>query len=119
MCDCPTECLDYLRKHYIYCRGSYPEINENVRKSNIFCQYLLHLYTNDFMPVDEIIKVNHDDIGLFGSGHSCFTKFCKHLCSNIICHTHSILNSESARKNPPKRDSNSRSLNLYVKCSTN
>ena len=34
---------------------------------------------------------NDYDIGLIGPGHSCLTSICEKICSNRVCHLHSIL----------------------------
>ena len=68
-----------------------------IEKSALVYQYLYKKHFDIELPLDNIIKNHHNDMGLIGPGHGCITKICERFCNNNVCRNHSVMHDAFGR----------------------
>ena len=97
--DSPRKVMSFIYKNlYLFDNDKYKDYDRNIIKGALAYKYLLAVYLNiKDITVDEIL-ILQEDIGLIGPGsHNCLVSCLEFLCSNRICHTHSILHDSYGR----------------------
>ena len=67
-------------------------MNDVILKSALVYQYLYLCNFDTMIPIDDILKLNNNEIGLIGPGNGCLTRFLERMFGGSdILHSHSIL----------------------------
>ena len=73
-------------------------MDEVILKSALVYQYLYITYFNEFITIDEVIKLNNGEIGLIGPGDGKTTHCLERIFGwSHICHEHSIMHDALGR----------------------
>ena len=96
--DSPEKVIKFMNENFYLFEKQYEDIDKNVLKAVIAYKYLLAVYLNiKNVTIEQILIENDYDLGLIGPGHSCLTSICEKICTNRICHLHSILHDTYGR----------------------
>lgn len=69
------EILKYIDYFLIKTKKQHPEINDVIIKSSLVYQYLYLKHFRRYISVNNILKLNNNEIGLIGPGNGCITWF--------------------------------------------
>ena len=76
----------------------HPHINVVILKSALVYQYLYQKHFNENISIDNVLEINHNEIGLLGPGNSYLTWFLERLLGwSDVLHVHSILHDDFGR----------------------
>ena len=70
-----SETIKYVNCLFEITKPKYEKVNDVILKSALVYQYL---YLNNFdilISIDDILKLNNNEIGLIGPGNGCLTQF--------------------------------------------
>lgn len=88
---------------YINCslkktKKKHNKTNDVILKSALVYQYLYQKHFRIRISIDDILKLNNDEIGLIGPGNGCFTWFLERILGRIdVLHSHSIMHDAFGR----------------------
>ena len=73
-------------------------MNDVILKSALVYQYLYLCNFGTMIPIDDILELNNNEIGLIGPGNGCLTRFLERMFGGSdILHSHSILHDAFGR----------------------
>ena len=92
------ETIKYVNCLFEITKPKYEKVNDVILKSALVYQYL---YLNNFdilISIDDVLKLNNNEIGLIGPGNGCLTHFLERIFNwSDILHSHSILHDAFGR----------------------
>ena len=73
-------------------------VNDVILQSALVYQYLYLCNFDTMIPIDDILELNNNEIGLIGPGNGCLTRFLERMFGGSdILHSHSILHDAFGR----------------------
>ena len=93
-----SETIGYVNRFFEETKRKHNSVNDVILKSALVYQYL-HLCNLDTMiPINDILELNNNEIGLIGPGNGCLTQFLERMFGGSdIMHSHSILHDAFGR----------------------
>lgn len=93
-----TEIVKYVNHHLKTEKIRYKETNDVILKSALVYQYLYQKHFLLSISIDDILKLNNNEIGLIGPGNGCLTWFLERILGRFgVLHSHSIMHDAFGR----------------------
>ena len=96
-----NEVIEYVNCFFEEIKQQHNSVNDVILKSALVYQYL-HLKTfQTCISIDDVLKLNNNEIGLIGPGNGCLTWFLERMLGQFgVLHSHSILHDAFGRFYP-------------------
>ena len=89
------KCVNYFLEET---KQQHNSVNDVILKSALVYQYLYHRNFGVYISVDDVLKLNNNEIDLIGPGNGCLTWSFERIFSRFdILHSHSILHDAFGR----------------------
>ena len=93
-----SETIKYVKCLFKKTKQQHNNVNDVILKSTLVYQYLYLCNFDTMIPIDDILKLNNNEIGLIGPGNGCLTRFLERMFGGSdILHSHSILHDAFGR----------------------
>ena len=93
-----SETIKYVNCFFEETKMQHIDVNDVILKSALVYQYLHLKNFQKCISIDDIFKLNNNEIGLIGPGNGCITHFLeKILGGSAVLHSHSILHDAYGR----------------------
>ena len=92
------EVIPHVQLNFESTKQQHNNVNDVILKSALVYQYLHLKNFNTIIPIDDILELNNNEIGLIGPGNGCLTRFLDRMFGGSdILHSHSILHDAFGR----------------------
>ena len=92
------EVIPHVQLNFESTKQQHNNVNDVILKSALVYQYLHLKNFNTIIPIDDILELNNNEIGLIGPGNGCLTRFLQRMFGGSdILHSHSILHDAFGR----------------------
>ena len=93
-----SETIKYVKFSFKKTKQQHNNVNDVILKSALVYQYLYLCNFDTIIPIDDILELNNNEIGLIGPGNGCLTRFLERMFGGSdILHSHSILHDAFGR----------------------
>ena len=93
-----SETIEYVNCFFEETKMQHIDVNDVILKSALVYQYLHLKNFQKCISIDDILKLNNNEIGLIGPGNGCLTHFLERIFNKSeILHSHSILHDSFGR----------------------
>ena len=93
-----SDTIKYVKCLFKKTKQQHNNVNDVILKSALVYQYLYLCNFDEMIPINDILELNNNEIGLIGPGNGCLTWFLERISSGSdILHSHSILHDAFGR----------------------
>ena len=93
-----SETIGYVNRFFEETKRKHNSVNDVILKSALVYQYLYLCNFDTMIPINDILELNNNEIGLIGPGNGCLTQFLERMFGGSdILHSHSILHDAFGR----------------------
>ena len=93
-----SETIKYVKCLFKKTKQQHNNVNDVILKSALVYQYLYLCNFDTMIPIEDILELNNNEIGLIGPGKGCLTRFLERMFGGSdILHSHSILHDAFGR----------------------
>ena len=93
-----SETIKYVKCLFKKTKQQHNNVNDVILKSALVYQYLYLCNFDTMIPINDILELNNNEIGLIGPGNGCLTHFLERIFNKSeILHSHSILHDAFGR----------------------
>ena len=93
-----SETIKFVKCLFKKTKQQHNNVNDVILKSALVYQYLYLCNFDTIIPIDDILELNNNEIGLIGPGNGCLTRFLERMFGGSdILHSHSILHDAFGR----------------------
>ena len=93
-----SETIKYVKCLFKKTKQQHNNVNDVILKSALVYQYLYLCNFDTMIPIDDILELNNNEIGLIGPGNGCLTRFLERMFGGSdVLHSHSILHDAFGR----------------------
>ena len=93
-----SETIEYVNCFFEETKQKHNSVNDVILKSALVYQYLHLRNFKTYISIDDVLKLNDNEIGLIGPGNGCLTWFLEKIFNQSdILHSHSILHDAFGR----------------------
>ena len=87
-----SETIGYVNRFFEETKQQHNNVNDVILKSALVYQYLYLCHFDISISIDDVLKLNDNEIGLIGPGNGCLTWFLEKMFGRSdILHSHSII----------------------------
>ena len=84
--------IKYVKCCFEIIKPQHKDVDDVILKSALVYQYLYLCNFDIIIPINDILELNNNEIGLIGPGNGCLTQFLERMFGGSdIMHSHSIL----------------------------
>ena len=93
-----SDTIKYVKCLFKKTKQQHNNVNDVILKSALVYQYLYLCNFDAMIPINDILELNNNEIGLIGPGNGCLTWFLERMFSGSdILYSHSILHDAFGR----------------------
>ena len=93
-----SDIIEYVNLSFERTKQEHPNVDDAILKSALVYQYLYLNNFDEMISIDDVLKLNDNEIGLIGPGNGCLTWFLERVFNQSdIIHSHSILHDAFGR----------------------
>ena len=93
-----SETIKYVKCLFKKTKQQHNNVNDVILKSALVYQYLYLCNFDTMIPINDILELNNNEIGLIGPGNGCLTRFLERIFGHFdMLHSHSILHDAFGR----------------------
>ena len=93
-----SETIGYVNPFFEETKRKHNSVNDVILKSALVYQYLYLCNFDTMIPINDILELNNNEIGLIGPGNGCLTWFLEKMFGGSdILHSHSIIHDAFGR----------------------
>ena len=93
-----SETIKYVKCLFKKTKQQHNNVNDVILKSALVYQYLYLCNFDTMIPIDDILELNNNEIGLIGPGNGCLTWLLERIFGHFdMPHSHSILHDAFGR----------------------
>ena len=93
-----SETIEYVNCFFEETKQKHNSVNDVILKSALVYQYFHLRNFKTYISIDDVLKLNDNEIGLIGPGNGCLTWFLEKIFNQSdILHSHSILHDAFGR----------------------
>ena len=93
-----SDTIGYVNRFFEETKQQHNSVNDVILKSALVYQYLYLCNFDTMIPINDILELNNNEIGLIGPGNGCLTWFLEKMFGGSdILHSHSIIHDAFGR----------------------
>ena len=86
-----SDTIGYVNRFFEETKRKHNSVNDVIVKSALVYQYLYLCHFDISISIDDVLKLNNNEIGLIGPGNGCLTHILERIFNRSdILHSHSI-----------------------------
>ena len=93
-----SDTIKYVKCCFKIIKPQHKDVDDVILKSALVYQYLYLNHYDVMLPIDDVLELNNNEIGLIGPGNGCLTHILERIFNRSdILHSHSILHDAFGR----------------------
>ena len=93
-----SDTIEYVKYCFKIFKPEHKDVDDVILKSALVYQYLYLNHYDIMLPIDDVLELNNNEIGLIGPGNGCLTHIFERIFNRSdISHSHSILHDAFGR----------------------
>ena len=93
-----SDTIEYVKCCFKIIKPQHKDVNDVILKSALVYQYLYLNHNDIILSIDDVLKLNNNEIGLIGPGNGCLTHILERIFNRSdILHSQSIMHDAFGR----------------------